>query len=107
MCGAFLSFSPLNGRHDMGIRIPAQHGIFAISGLSVFDIGPALEKVSMAEDAGQLASDGAVDVFHDVEVGGEEDVEVALMDIRGCHGDIATLISCLDDGGVDAGQRAL
>lgn len=35
----------------------------------------------MAEDSGELACNGAVYVFDDVEVRGEENVEVALMDL--------------------------
>ena len=37
----------------------------------------------MAHDTRQLAGDGAVDVFNDCEVGGEEDIEVALLDLVG------------------------
>lgn len=35
----------------------------------------------MRHDLGQLARDGAVDIFNDVEIGREEDVEVALVDL--------------------------
>jgi len=38
----------------------------------------------MAHHACQLACDGAVDVFDDAEIGREEDVEVALLDLVGC-----------------------
>lgn len=35
----------------------------------------------MRKDTREFAGDGSVHHFHDVEVGGEEDVEVALMDL--------------------------
>lgn len=39
----------------------------------------------MGAHARQFAGNCAVDIFDDVEVGGEEDVEVALLDLRGCQ----------------------
>ena len=37
----------------------------------------------MSGDAGKLSSDRTIHVLHDVEIGGEEDIKVALMDLQG------------------------
>lgn len=71
-----------NSRHNAGIRIPGQERVLAVLGLGVFDVGPSAEEILVAEHLGQFARDGAVDVFHDGEIGREEDVEVALLDLR-------------------------
>lgn len=36
----------------------------------------------MGHDLSQLAGDGAIDVLDDVKIGGEEDVKVALLDLK-------------------------
>lgn len=40
-----------------------------------------MNKVFMAHDLCQLPSNGTVDIFNDVEIGGKEDVKVALVDL--------------------------
>lgn len=67
--------------HDARVGIPAQQGVLTIAGLGVVDVGPVAEKIFLAENARQVARQGTVDVFHEGEVGGEEDVEVALLNL--------------------------
>lgn len=45
-----------------------------------------MDKVFVAHDLGQFACDGAVDVFNDVEIGGEEDIKVSLVDLLSLAG---------------------
>lgn len=40
-----------------------------------------MDKVFMAHDLGQFPRDGAVDVFNNVEISGEEDIKVSLVDL--------------------------
>lgn len=47
------------------------------------EVGPAFEEGFLRGDARELAGDGAIDVRHHPEVGGEEDVEIALLYLRG------------------------
>lgn len=68
----------LHSRDDARILIPAEQRILAAACLRVLDVGPALHEVLVGQDTRQLARHGAVHVFHDGEVGREEDVEVAL-----------------------------
>ena len=75
-----LNYHQSNSNHNTGILIPAQHRILPTPHLRVFHIRPSPEEVLVGHDAGQAAGDGAVDVLHDAEIGGKEDVEVALMD---------------------------
>lgn len=83
---AFPSFPPptSNTHHYARVLIPPEHRILSIARLRILDIGPAPQEILMAHHACQLACDGAVDVFDDAEIGWEEDVEVALLDLVGC-----------------------
>lgn len=71
----------LNRRQDARIAIPSEQRIIAAAGLGILDVRPAAEKVLVAEESRQPPGHGAVDVFHGREVGREEDVEVALVDL--------------------------
>ena len=50
-------------------------------GLRILNISPAIHEPLMGKDAGEFAGDGTVHVFHNLEVGGKQDVEVALLDL--------------------------
>ena len=61
---------------------PAQHRVLSTLRCTIIDIRPSLQKLLMQHHPRQLASDGAVDVFDDGEICWEEDVEIALLDLR-------------------------
>lgn len=75
-----------------------QQRILTARGRRVFNICPALHKVPVRHDPGQLAGDGAVHGLGHGEVRGEEDIKIALMDLFGgqytceavghCEGDL-------------------
>lgn len=71
----------LHSREDRSVFVPAQQRILAAARLRMLDVRPALEEILVRRDACELACHGAVDVFHNGEVGGEEDVEIALVDL--------------------------
>lgn len=58
-----------------------QERILSTSCLRILDIGPSAQKVPMGHDAGELPGDGTVNGFSDVEVCGEENVKVALVNL--------------------------
>lgn len=58
-----------------------QEGILSAPCLRILDIGPSAQKVPMGHDAGELPGDGAVHGFSDVEVCGEENVKVTLVNL--------------------------
>lgn len=72
----------LHSDHKAGIFIPVQQRALSRFGLRILDIRPAIHEPLMRHDLCELAGDGAVHVFHDLEVGWEEDVEVALLDLQ-------------------------
>lgn len=72
---------PLYRDHDAGVHVPREQGVLAAAGAGVVEVGPRAHEVLVRHDAGQAAGDGAVDGLHDAEVGGEEDVEVALVNL--------------------------
>lgn len=72
---------PLHRHHDTSVLVPGQERVLAVPRLRVFDVRPATHEVFVAHDLGQFASDGAVEVLDDVEIRGEEDIEVALLDL--------------------------
>lgn len=71
----------LHRHQHAGILIPGQQRILPIPRLSILDIRPAVHKVLMAHDLCQLPRHGTIDVLNDVEVGWEEDIEVALLNL--------------------------
>jgi hypothetical protein len=75
----FTDFS--HGTENTGVLIPRQQRILAVPCLRILDVRPTLHEILVAGDGRQFARDGPVYVLDDVEVGGEEDVEVALVDL--------------------------
>lgn len=71
----------LHCHQHTGILVPGQQRILPAPCLGIFDVCPPTNKVLVAHDLGQLSGDGTVDVLDDVEVGGEEDIKVALVDL--------------------------
>jgi len=59
----------------------------------------------MCRDSGQLSSNGSIDIFHDIEIGREEDIEVALMHQGRCDRDSFPLPPCLYNRRVDSLHR--
>lgn len=72
----------LDRGEDLRILVPAQQRVLSVSRLCFLHIRPALQELFMRDDAGELAGDGAVHVFHDIEVGRKEDVEIALLNLK-------------------------
>ena len=73
---------PSHGYKDTGILVVCQQGILAAAGFRVLDVRPPPHKVAVGHDARQFARDGAVHGLCDAEVGGKQDVKVALVDLR-------------------------
>lgn len=71
----------LHRHQHAGVLVPAQQWILSVPRLGIFDVRPAVHKVLMTGDLGQFARHRAVDIFHDVKVGREEDVKVSLVDL--------------------------
>lgn len=71
----------LDRSHDACVLVPAQHRVLAASRPRVLDVGPAPEEILLGEHPGRSARHRMVDVLHQGEVGGEEDVEIALQDL--------------------------
>jgi hypothetical protein len=64
---------------NTSILIPPQERILPILRLRLFHIRPPPQELFMRKNAREFAGDGSVHHFNNVEVGGEEDVEVALV----------------------------
>lgn len=71
----------LHSHQHTGILVPAQQRVLPISSLSVFNIGPAAHKVFMAHNLSQFSSDSTIHVFNNIEVSGEEDIEIPLVNL--------------------------
>ena len=71
---------------DAGVAVVRQQGVLPAARLRVLDVGPALHEVAVGHDARQLARHGAVEGLGDAKVRGEEDVEVALVNLEGKKG---------------------
>ena len=78
-----LSFDapPLHGNHDARVLVPGDQRIVPVLRARLGDISPARHELLVRVCAGELPCDGRVHGLHDLEVGGEEDVEVALVDL--------------------------
>lgn len=77
-------FPGVHGLHchqHTGIFIPGQQRILPTPRLSVLDVRPSMNKVFMTHDLCQLPGNGTVDIFNNIEIGREEDIKVALMDL--------------------------
>lgn len=73
-----------HSRKYTSILIPAQQRVLPVLRLRLLNIRPSPQEVLMRHDARELACYRAVDLLHHREVGGEEDVEIALVDLGGC-----------------------
>jgi hypothetical protein len=87
MCVSYSFLEPslnapnLYSSKNLCILVPGQQRILAAPRLRIAYIRPSLHEFLVAADERQFARDGAVEVFDDIEVGREEDVEVALVDL--------------------------
>jgi hypothetical protein len=71
----------LHGDHDTCILVPAQQRIVAILRARLCNIRSACHEILMQICAREATGDCSVHGLHDIEVSGEEDVEVTLMDL--------------------------
>lgn len=71
----------LNCVHDTGILIEAQHRIFSAHRLRLGDISPASQKLAMSGNHAQLSGNCLVNIVHDLEIRGKEDIKVALLNL--------------------------
>lgn len=65
-----------------GILVPAQQRVLPIPSLCILNISPAAHEVFMAHNLCQFSSHGTIHVFDDIEVSGEEDVKIPLVDLH-------------------------
>ena len=72
----------LHSNHDTRILVPSHQRIIAVPRARLCDVRPACHEVLVCVCAREFARDGCVHGLHDLEVGGEEDVEVALVDLK-------------------------
>lgn len=72
----------LHRHQHAGILIPGQQRVLPITGLCVLNICPTMHKVLMTQYLGQFSSHSTVDIFNNVEVRWEEDIKIALMNLR-------------------------
>ena len=71
----------LHGDHDTGVLVPAHQRVVPVLCACLSDVRPASHEVLVGIRARELARDGRVHRLHDPEVSGEEDIEVALVDL--------------------------
>jgi hypothetical protein len=55
--------------------------VFTAARLGILDVRPAPHEVAMGHDAREFAGDGAVDGLCDAEVGGEQYIKIALVNL--------------------------
>lgn len=67
--------------HDTSIAIMRKQGILSAASLRIFDVRPLPHKVAMRCHSCEFSSDGTIDGFCDSEISGEEDIEVALVNL--------------------------
>lgn len=72
----------LHRNQNRGIPIPSNERVLATSTPRILQISPFTQEILMCQDFCEFTGDGAVHVFHDAEISGKEDVEVALLDLR-------------------------
>lgn len=63
------------------VLVMGKQRVFTAARLSILDVRPAPHEVAMGHDPRELAGDGAVDGLCDAEVGGEEYVKIALVNL--------------------------
>jgi hypothetical protein len=71
----------LHSDHDARVLVPGYQRVIAVPCARLCDIRPARHEVLVCICAREFTRDGCVHGLHDLEVGGEEDVEVALMNL--------------------------
>src|ERR1700759_4698196 len=78
----------LDSDHEAGVLVPVEQRVLAGLCLRILDVCPTAHKALVRLDLGEFASDRAVHVLHDLEVGGKQDVEVSLLYLYLCisHG---------------------
>jgi hypothetical protein len=64
---------------NTSVLIPVQQRVLPILRFRLFDISPPPQELLMRQDSGELAGDSSIHQLHDVEVGGKQNVEIALM----------------------------
>lgn len=69
----------LYSSHYTSILIPGQQGIFPVFSLCLLYESPSPQEIFVQHDTRKFSRNGSVHVLHDGEVGGEEDIKVALM----------------------------
>lgn len=72
----------LHSHKNTGVAIVGYQGVLAASSLGVFNIRPLAHEITMRHDTGQLACDGTVNSFCDLKICGEQNIEVALVNLR-------------------------
>lgn len=73
--------------HDTGILVPAQQRTLAAPRCRLLNVCPTAHEFLVARYTRQSACHCAVDVLHDVKIGGKEDVKITLMDLSRCKRD--------------------
>lgn len=71
----------LHRDHHTCILVPAQQRIVPVLRARFRNVRPACHKVLVQICSCEAAGDGSIHRFHDFEVGGEEDVEIALVNL--------------------------
>lgn len=73
--------SDLHSDHDAGVLVPTYQRVVAVLRARLRDVGPARHEVLVGIRARKLARDGCIHGLHNLKVGGEQNVEVALVDL--------------------------
>ena len=68
--------------HHAGILVPAYQRVLPILCLRLFNVRPSRHKVLVRVCTSRSAGDGSVHGFHNLEIGGEKDIKVALVDLE-------------------------
>lgn len=68
-----------DSRHQAGVLIPTQQRVLTTQRRGSIDIGPASQERLMLADSGQLSSDSTIHILHQLEVCGEENIKVSLV----------------------------
>lgn len=77
-------FQYLHCHAHAGIFVPEQQRVLPIPHLRIFNIRPAIHEIFMSCDLRQLARYGTIDIFEHIEIGREEYIEVALVNLQIC-----------------------
>lgn len=72
----------LHGYKNAGVAVVGYQGVLATSSLGVLNKRPLAHEITMRHDTGQLACDGTVNGFCDLEICGEQNIKVTLVNLR-------------------------